>query len=79
MLFADYVILFVSIAIIAVSAVSNSKEDAVEAFTGSSSNDLFKDRKSFGPEKFFFYSMLLLSVLYFAAIIWSNSIDRFFL
>ncbi len=73
----DYILLFVSISMILVSVLQSSKEDVMEAFTGSN-KDLFKNRKQQGAELFLNRAMIILSILFFAMIIWSNSLDRFF-
>ncbi len=77
MQFADWIIFVVSFLMIGASALQSSREDVMEAFTGSN-QDLFKNRKSQGAEVFLNRSMLIMSILFFAMIIWSNSIDRFF-
>ena len=77
MLFPDWMILIISVLMITISALSTSKEDVMEAFTGSNS-DLFKNKKPFGVELFLNRAMLVLGVLFFLMILWSNSIDRFF-
>lgn len=74
---ADYFILIVSIIIIGISLLTSSKEDAQQAFTGSSS-ELFKTRKMQGFELFVTRVMIVGSVLFFVFIFWSNSIDRLF-
>lgn len=74
----DYIILFVSLFMVVVSALQSSKEDVMEAFTGAN-KDLFKDRKTQGAELFLNRAMIVLSILFFAMIIWSNNIDRLFL
>jgi len=76
-MFPDWIIFVLSILMIGVSAISSSKEDVMEAFTGSN-QDLFKNRKQIGAEAFLSNAMLVMGVLFFIMILWSNSIDRFF-
>ena len=77
MLFADWVIFILSVFMVAISALSTSKEDVMDAFTGGNS-DLFKNKKSTGAESVFNKAMLIMGILFFIMILWSNSIDRFF-
>lgn len=77
MLFPDYVILVLSIFIIAVSALQTTREDVMEAFTGSN-HDLFKNKKQMGAELVLNRVMLVLGILFLIMVIWSNSLDRFF-
>ncbi|WP_051614339.1 preprotein translocase subunit SecG [Acholeplasma equifetale] len=77
MLFPDYVILVLSIFIIAVSALQTTREDVMEAFTGSN-QDLFKNKKQMGAELVLNRVMLVLGILFLIMVIWSNSLDRFF-
>ncbi len=77
MLFPDWIIFILSILMIGVSALSSTREDVLEAFTGSN-QDLFKNRKAQGAEVFFYRAMLIMAILYFIMIIWSNGEDRFF-
>lgn len=78
MLFPDWILLIVSFLMIAVSALQSTKEDVMSAFTGGN-QDLFKDRKQQGAELFLQRSMFVFGIIFFAMIIWSNSIDRFFM
>lgn len=73
----DYFILAVSLFIVIITLLTQSQEDATQAFTGSSS-ELFKNRKMQGFELFVVRAMFLSSVLFFALILVSNNIDRLF-
>ncbi|MBN3490059.1 preprotein translocase subunit SecG [Acholeplasma equirhinis] len=77
MMFPDYVILVLSLLMIFVSAISSSKEDVMEAFTGSN-QDLFKNRKQIGAEAILSNAMMIMGALFFIMILWSNTFDRFF-
>jgi len=76
-MFPDYVILVLSLLMIFVSAISSSKEDVMEAFTGSN-QDLFKNRKQIGAEAILSNAMMIMGALFFIMILWSNTFDRFF-
>lgn len=77
MQFPDWVIFIASILIIGISALQSSKDDVMSAFTGNNS-ELFRNKKVQGPDVFFNRALFILSILFFAMIIWSNNIDRFF-
>jgi len=77
MQFPDWIIFFVSLLMIATSALQTSKDDVMDAFTGGSS-DLFRNKKVQGPDVIFNRAFVIFSILYFAMVIWSNSLDRFF-
>lgn len=78
MQFPDWVIFIASILMIGISALQSSKDDVMSAFTGNNS-ELFKNKKVQGPDVFFNRAMLIISILFFAMILWSNNIDRFFM
>lgn len=78
MVLTDWIILVVSIFMIAISALSNSKEDVMDAFTGGS-NDLNKNKKSQGLELVLARSMAVLSIVFLILVIISNNTDRFFM
>lgn len=77
MVFIDYVILFVSIAILLVSALQSSTEDVMDAFTGGN-KELFKNRKMQGAELVLNWSMLGLGIALLLFVVISNGVDRFF-
>jgi len=78
MQFPDWIIFVASILMIAISALQSSKDDVMSAFTGNNT-ELFRNKKVQGPDVFFNRAMLILGILFFAMIIWSNNIDRFFM
>jgi len=78
MQFPDWIIFVASILMIAISALQSSKDDVMSAFTGNNS-ELFRNKKVQGPDVFFNRAMIILGILFFAMIIWSNNIDRFFM
>lgn len=78
MMFPDWIILITGLIMVAVSALQVSKDDVMDAFTGSN-QDLFKNgKKVYGAELVLNRIMLVGSIVFFAMVIWSNSIDRFF-
>ena len=78
MQFPDWVIFIASILMIGISALQSSKDDVMSAFTGNNS-ELLRNKKVQGPDVFFNRAMLIISILFFAMILWSNNIDRFFM
>ena len=78
MLFQDWIIFFASILMITISALQSSKDDVMSAFTGNNS-ELFRNKKVQGPDVIFNRAMFIISILFFAMIIWSNNMDRFFM
>jgi|GEM_PF-2064268 len=78
MIWVDWIILVISVGIIAVSALTQSNEDAVDAFKGSSS-DLFKNKKMQGAELFLTRAMIALFVGIVVFVLVSNNIERTFL
>ena len=78
MLFQDWIIFFASILMITISALHSSKDDVMSAFTGNNS-ELFRNKKVQGPDVIFNRAMFIISILFFAMIIWSNNMDRFFM
>ena len=78
MQFPDWIIFVASILMIAISALQSSKDDVMSAFTGNNT-ELFRNKKVQGPDVFFNRAMIVLGILFFAMIIWSNNIDRFFM
>lgn len=78
MMIPDYIILVTALVMVAVSALQTSKEDVMDAFTGGN-QDLFKNgKKVYGAELVLNRIMIVGSIVFFAMVIWSNSIDRFF-
>lgn len=78
MLFPDWIIFFATILMIGISALQSSKDDVMSAFTGNNS-ELFRNKKVQGPDVFFNRAMLIVTIIFFAMILWSNNIDRFFM
>jgi preprotein translocase subunit SecG len=78
MLFPDWIIFIATILMIGISLLQNSKDDVMSAFTGNNS-ELFRNKKVQGPDVFFNRAMLIVSIIFFAMILWSNNIDRFFM
>lgn len=63
------VLLVISILLILISLLQNSKSEGLSAFTGSSNIDLFKDIKERGPEKIISIITLVLGIIFFALVI----------
>jgi preprotein translocase subunit SecG len=61
--FVDWIIIFVSILLVAVVALQSSKGDLGEAITGGANSELFKNQKERGPELFFSRVTLVLTIL----------------
>lgn len=78
MQFPDWIIFIATILMISISALQSSKDDVMSAFTGNNS-ELFKNKKVQGPDVFFNRAMMIISILFFAMILWSNNIDRFYM
>jgi len=78
MQFPDWVIFIASILMIGISALQSSKDDVMSAFRGNNSQ-LFRTKKLQGRDVLFNRAMLIISILFFAMILWSNNIDRFFM
>lgn len=70
MLWIDYIVLVLSILLIAVVMMQNSKDDINDAFNGSKS-ELFKNQKTRGAELVIQRTTAVLGVLFIAAVITS--------
>lgn len=70
MLWIDYIVLILSIALIAIVMMQNSKDDINDAFNGSKS-ELFKNQKTRGIELLLQRITIALGVLYLASVITS--------
>lgn len=70
MLWIDYIVLILSIALIAIVMMQNSKDDINDAFNGSKS-ELFKNQKTRGIELLLQRVTIVLGVLYLASVITS--------
>ncbi len=70
MMWIDYIVLVLSIALIAIVMMQNSKDDINDAFTGSKS-ELFKNQKTRGVELLLQRVTIVLGVLFVASVITS--------
>ncbi|MDE7161574.1 MAG: preprotein translocase subunit SecG [Anaeroplasmataceae bacterium] len=70
MLWIDYIIIVLSLALIAVVMMQDSKDDINDAFNGSKS-ELFKNQKTRGVELVLQRTTVVLAVLFIAAVITS--------
>ncbi len=70
MLWIDYIVLVLSVLLIAVVMMQNSKDDINDAFNGSKS-ELFKNQKTRGAELVIQRTTAVLGVLFIAAVITS--------
>lgn len=70
MLWIDYIVLILSIFLVAIVMMQNSKDDINDAFNGSKS-ELFKNQKTRGAELFLQRATAILGVLFIAAVITS--------
>ncbi|MDE7264413.1 MAG: preprotein translocase subunit SecG [Anaeroplasmataceae bacterium] len=66
----DYIVLILSIALIAIVMMQNSKDDINDAFNGSKS-ELFKNQKTRGVELVLQRATIVLGILFIAAVITS--------
>lgn len=66
----DYIVLILSIALIAIVMMQNSKDDINDAFNGSKS-ELFKNQKTRGVELVLQRTTIVLGILFIAAVITS--------
>jgi preprotein translocase subunit SecG len=64
----DWIILVISVFLIAIVMMQNSKDDINDAFNGSKS-ELFKNQKTRGPELWLQRSTAVLAVLFVIAVI----------
>lgn len=70
MMWIDYIVLVLSIALIAIVMMQNSKDDINDAFNGSKSK-LFKNQKTRGVELLLQRVTIVLGVLFVASVITS--------
>lgn len=70
MLWIDYIVLVLSVFLIAIVMMQNSKDDINDAFNGSKS-ELFKNQKTRGVDLVLQRTTLVLGILFIAAVITS--------
>ena len=70
MIWVDYILLVLAIALIAVVMLQNSKDDINDAFNGSKS-ELFKNQKTRGIELVLQRATIVIAVLFVASVITS--------
>ena len=70
MIWVDYILLVLAIALIAVVMMQNSKDDINDAFNGSKS-ELFKNQKTRGIELVLQRATIVIAVLFVASVITS--------
>lgn len=70
MLWIDYIVLGISLLLIAIVIMQNSKDDINDAFNGSKS-ELFKNQKTRGLELFLQRATAVVGVLFIVAVITS--------
>ncbi len=70
MLWIDYIVLVLSVFLVAIVMMQNSKDDINDAFNGSKS-ELFKNQKTRGVELVLQRTTLVLGILFIAAVITS--------
>ena len=70
MIWVDYILLILAIALIAVVMLQNSKDDINDAFNGSKS-ELFKNQKTRGLELVLQRATIVIAVLFVASVITS--------
>ena len=75
MLWIDYIVLVLSVCLIAVVMMQNSKDDINDAFNGSKS-ELFKTQKTRGVELLLQRITIALGILFVASVITSVEIGR---
>ena len=75
MIWVDYILLILAIALIVVVMMQNSKDDINDAFSGSNS-ELFKNHKSRGFEAVLQKSTWVIGILFFVLAI-ICTIDKF--
>lgn len=73
---SDWILLIVSLALILIIVLQNSKDDVNNAFSGEKS-ELFANQKARGPEKVINYITLGLSVAFFLLSILVMYLPRF--
>ena len=70
MIWVDYILLILAIALIVVVMMQNSKDDINDAFNGSKS-ELFKNQKTRGIELVLQRATIVIAVLFVASVITS--------
>lgn len=75
MLWIDYIVLILSIALIAIVMMQDSKDDINDAFNGSKS-ELFKNQKSRGLELVLQRTTLVLGILFIASVVTSVALHQ---
>ena len=70
MIWVDYILLFLAIALIVVVMMQNSKDDINDAFNGSKS-ELFKNQKTRGLELVLQRATIVIAVLFVASVVTS--------
>ncbi|MDE5546124.1 MAG: preprotein translocase subunit SecG [Anaeroplasmataceae bacterium] len=75
MLWIDYIVLVLSIALIAIVMMQDSKDDINDAFNGSKS-ELFKNQKARGLELVLQRTTIVLGALFVASVITSVALHQ---
>ncbi|MDE7095376.1 MAG: preprotein translocase subunit SecG, partial [Anaeroplasmataceae bacterium] len=75
MLWIDYIVLVLSIALIAIVMMQDSKDDINDAFNGSKS-ELFKNQKTRGLELALQRTTIVLGALFIASVITSVALHQ---
>ncbi|MDE6660546.1 MAG: preprotein translocase subunit SecG [Anaeroplasmataceae bacterium] len=75
MLWIDYIVLVLSIALIAIVMMQDSKDDINDAFNGSKS-ELFKNQKTRGLELVLQRTTIVLGALFVASVITSVALHQ---
>ncbi|MDE7106122.1 MAG: preprotein translocase subunit SecG [Anaeroplasmataceae bacterium] len=75
MLWIDYIVLILSIALVAIVMMQDSKDDINDAFNGSKS-ELFKNQKSRGLELVLQRTTLVLGILFIASVVTSVALHQ---
>ena len=70
MIWVDYILLILAIALIVVVMMQNSKDDINDAFNGSKS-ELFKNQKTRGIELVLQRATIVIAVLFFVCVVTS--------
>ena len=75
MLWIDYIVLILSIALIAIVMMQDSKDDINDAFNGSKS-ELFKNQKTRGLELVLQRTTIVLGALFIASVVASVALHQ---
>lgn len=75
MLWIDYIVLILSIALIAIVMMQDSKDDINDAFNGSKS-ELFKNQKTRGLELVLQRTTIVLGALFIASVVTSVALHQ---